>query len=151
MHKPQSSSETSSQISGKNPQSLPESNRSRELYFQQPQQQQQPPSTMSQQPGTQPQKKTATADPLKDKEYIIIHVFDESRKVSKDFQCEKTLLLSQMKYFEKYLKEADSVEEIDISVHCDINIFEWLMKYIKVEKPTLGMQATRFIVQRSTT
>jgi hypothetical protein len=42
-----------------------------------------------------------------------------------------------MKYFEKYLTEATSVEDIDISVHCDIKIFEWLMKYldgISIEK-----------------
>lgn len=36
-----------------------------------------------------------------------------------------------MKYFEKYLTEATSVDDIDISVHCDIKIFEWLMKYLK--------------------
>ena len=36
-----------------------------------------------------------------------------------------------MKYFEKYLTEATSVDDIDISVHCDIKIFEWLLKYIQ--------------------
>ena len=36
-----------------------------------------------------------------------------------------------MKYFENYLTEATSVEDIDISVHCDIKIFEWLMRYLK--------------------
>lgn len=39
-----------------------------------------------------------------------------------------------MKYFEKYLTEATSVEDIDISVHCDIKIFEWLMKYLKLKE-----------------
>ena len=39
-------------------------------------------------------------------EEIIIHVFDENRKVNKDFKCEKNLLLSQMKYFEQYLQDA---------------------------------------------
>jgi Domain of unknown function (DUF3342) len=33
-------------------------------------------------------------------EEIVIHVFDENRKMNKDFKCEKNLLLSQMKYFE---------------------------------------------------
>ena len=61
----------------------------------------------------------------------MIHVFDENRKVNKDFTCEKDLLVSHMKYFEKYLTEATSVDDIDISVHCDIKIFEWLMKYLK--------------------
>lgn len=64
-------------------------------------------------------------------EVIVIHVFDENRKVNKDFTCEKELLVTHMKYFEKYLTEATSVDDIDISVHCDIKIFEWLMKYLK--------------------
>lgn len=72
-------------------------------------------------------------------EVIVIHVFDENRKVNKDFTCEKELLVTHMKYFEKYLTEATSVDDIDISVHCDIKIFEWLMKYLKqkdgLEKP----------------
>jgi hypothetical protein len=36
-----------------------------------------------------------------------------------------------MKYFEKYLTESTSVDDIDISVHCDIKIFEWLMRYLR--------------------
>ena len=63
----------------------------------------------------------------------MIHVFDESWKVNKDFTCEKELLVVNMKYFEKYLTEATSVDDIDISVHCDIKIFEWLMKYLKLK------------------
>ena len=66
-------------------------------------------------------------------EVIVIHVFDENRKVNKDFTCEKELLVTHMKYFEKYLTEATSVDDIDISVHCDIKIFEWLMKYLKLK------------------
>jgi hypothetical protein len=40
------------------------------------------------------------------------------------------MLIKYMKYFEKYLTEASSVDDIDISVHCDIKIFEWLIKYL---------------------
>ena len=36
-----------------------------------------------------------------------------------------------MKYFEKYLSDGNASSEIDISVHCDIKIFEWLMKYLR--------------------
>lgn len=71
------------------------------------------------------------AGALAQQEVIVIHVFDENRKVNKDFTCEKELLVTHMKYFEKYLTEATSVDDIDISVHCDIKIFEWLMKYLK--------------------
>lgn len=59
--------------------------------------------------------------------------------MNRDFKCNKTLLLSQMKYFEQYLVDAHSLDDIDISVHCDIKIFEWLMKYLKDNcEPKLG-------------
>lgn len=74
---------------------------------------------------------SATVGAKKQSEMIVIHVFDENRKINKDFSCEKDLLVNHMKYFEKYLTEATSVDDIDISVHCDIKIFEWLMKYLK--------------------
>ena len=50
-----------------------------------------------------------------------------------------------MKYFAEYLStDAQRWEEVDISVHCDVQIFEWLMKYVKrsniekADKPRLG-------------
>jgi Domain of unknown function (DUF3342) len=74
-------------------------------------------------------------------EEIVIHVFDENRKMNKDFKCEKNLLLSQMKYFEQYLQDAQSLDDIDISVHCDIKIFEWLMRYLKDnQEPKLDLK-----------
>lgn len=42
-----------------------------------------------------------------------------------------------MKYFEKHLKMTDSADDIEISVHCDIKIFEWLMNYLNDLKPNL--------------
>lgn len=42
-----------------------------------------------------------------------------------------------MKYFEKHLKMTDSADDIDISVHCDIKIFEWLMSYLNDLNPNL--------------
>lgn len=35
-----------------------------------------------------------------------------------------------MKYFERFLAENESSCDLDISVHCDVEIFEWLMNYI---------------------
>ena len=55
---------------------------------------------------------------------------DEAKKTTQDFRCDKTLLLSSMKYFEKYLSDQQTLDDIDISVHCDISIFDWLMKYV---------------------
>jgi hypothetical protein len=61
---------------------------------------------------------------------IVIHVCDESRKVNRDFKCSKKLLLKEMKYFESYLSASNQYDDIDISVHCDVYIFEWLMRFI---------------------
>src|SRR5690606_39506337 len=61
---------------------------------------------------------------------VVIHVFDETNNVNKDFVCKRDLLLREMKYFRTYITDNCSFEDIDISVHCDINIFQWLMDYI---------------------
>jgi Domain of unknown function (DUF3342) len=45
-----------------------------------------------------------------------------------------------MKYFEKYLADQKSLDEIDISVHCDISIFEWLMNYVHSRNPVLDVK-----------
>lgn len=63
--------------------------------------------------------------------------------VKRDFQCPRDLLVQEMKYFAEYLStDAQRWEEVDISVHCDVQIFEWLMQYVKRtdsgEKPRLG-------------
>ena len=61
---------------------------------------------------------------------IVIHVCDENRGINKDFTCRKDVLLSEMAYFRSYLNGSESCEDIDISVHCDIQIFQWLIKYL---------------------
>lgn len=62
---------------------------------------------------------------------VVIHVCDESRDLSKDFCCKRDILVNYMKYFDKFLTENENgYDDIDISVHCDIDIFEWLMSYI---------------------
>ncbi|EGZ20615.1 hypothetical protein PHYSODRAFT_491293, partial [Phytophthora sojae] len=61
---------------------------------------------------------------------VVIHVFDEYRKSSKEFMCQRDLLLAKMKYFQAYLNETNEHDEIDISVHCDVEIFELLMEYM---------------------
>ena len=68
---------------------------------------------------------------------VVIHVCDENRQISKDFCCKRDILVKHMKYFEKFLQENESgYDDIDISVHCDVEIFEWLMTYIhEPEKP----------------
>ena len=65
--------------------------------------------------------------------------------VKQDFSCPRDLLIEEMKYFADYLSnDTDRWEDVDISVHCDVLIFDWLMKYVKqrdgrsVEAPKLG-------------
>lgn len=68
---------------------------------------------------------------------IVIHVHDDTNRINKDFICNRDLLISEMKYFKFYLMEPKTkTEEIDISVHCDVNIFQWLMEFIKQERGT---------------
>ena len=62
---------------------------------------------------------------------VVIHVCDESRHSSKDFCCKRDILVKHMKYFDRFLTENENgYDDIDISVHCDIDIFEWLMAFI---------------------
>jgi len=89
---------------------------------------------------------------------IVIHVCDESKRLKQDFTCPKELLVKEMKYFSKSLSIRNSInnspmslhgsksttsisqknlDDIDISVHCDINIFDWLMRYVKRDHPYL--------------
>jgi len=39
------------------------------------------------------------------------------------------LLFTEMRYFEAHASDSYK-EDLDISVHCDIAIFEWLMRYV---------------------
>ena len=71
---------------------------------------------------------------------IVIHVCDENKKMNKDFKCDRNLLLQNMKYFEKYLSDSKNLDDIDISVHCDINIFDWLMRYVHRKEPLLEVK-----------
>ncbi|KAJ8248029.1 hypothetical protein GJAV_G00237410 [Gymnothorax javanicus] len=63
---------------------------------------------------------------------MVIHVCDEAKNLKQDFLCPRDLLVREMKYFAEYLSvDAQRWEEVDISVHCDIQIFDWLMHYVK--------------------
>ena len=71
---------------------------------------------------------------------IVIHVCDENKKMNKDFRCDKQLLVNNMKYFEKYLADSKNADDVDISVHCDISIFDWLMRYIHRKEPLVEIK-----------
>lgn len=66
---------------------------------------------------------------------VLIHVCDEVKGSSKDFSCAQRLLVSKMGYFAD-VTAGQRLEDMDISVHCDLQIFEWLMRWVK--KDTLS-------------
>ncbi|RZC32253.1 hypothetical protein BDFB_000698, partial [Asbolus verrucosus] len=63
---------------------------------------------------------------------VEIHVCDEVKNMKKDFVCNQKLLVEKMGYFAE-VTNGQRLEDMDISVHCDIGIFEWLMKWVKKE------------------
>ena len=69
-------------------------------------------------------------DKLKFRDAIMIHVTDDSKQQNRDFTFSRSLLVKYMKYFEKCLEKISEKDEIDISIHCDVLIFEWLLNYI---------------------
>ena len=69
----------------------------------------------------------------------------------RDFTCPRDLLVREMRYFADYLSsDSQHWGEVDISVHCDVNIFDWLMCYVKqgtmddrgvqIQEPKIGEQ-----------
>lgn len=70
---------------------------------------------------------------------VVIHVCDEVKNTSRDFTCPQNLLISKMGYFAD-VTAGQRLEEMDISVHCDIQIFDWLMKWIKHSSQTQEVQ-----------
>uniref|UniRef100_A0A7N6BPC2 SANT and BTB domain-containing protein n=1 Tax=Anabas testudineus TaxID=64144 RepID=A0A7N6BPC2_ANATE len=63
---------------------------------------------------------------------MVIHVCDETKNLKQDFVCPRDLLVKEMRYFAEYLSvDSQRWEEVDISVHCDVQIFDWLMNYVR--------------------
>jgi hypothetical protein len=62
---------------------------------------------------------------------IVIHVCDESKNLKQDFVCKQSLLVQEMGYFSKVTVKGQKLKDMDISVHCDISVFDWLMRWIK--------------------
>ena len=50
-----------------------------------------------------------------------------------------------MRYFAEYLSsDAQRNDEVDISVHCDVDIFDWLMKYVHRKHKSGGTYKVEF-------
>ena len=63
---------------------------------------------------------------------FIFHVTCLNVVAKKDFTCPRDLIVEEMRYFADYLStDVHVYDDVDISVHCDIGIFDWLMQYAK--------------------
>uniref|UniRef100_A0AAY4DPJ2 SANT and BTB domain-containing protein n=1 Tax=Denticeps clupeoides TaxID=299321 RepID=A0AAY4DPJ2_9TELE len=70
---------------------------------------------------------------------MVIHVCDEAKNLKQDFVCPRDVLVKEMRYFAEYLSvDAQRWDEVDISVHCDVQIFDWLMNYVKRQADVQG-------------
>ncbi|CAF1901250.1 unnamed protein product [Rotaria magnacalcarata] len=91
---------------------------------------------------TQPQENDEHDEKIIEKEnpeasQITITVCDEAKTLKRQFSCNRSLLIREMRYFADYLKdEPDQAEEVDISVHCDLDIFQWLMSFVNRRSAT---------------
>ncbi|KAK6641538.1 hypothetical protein RUM44_013250 [Polyplax serrata] len=75
---------------------------------------------------------TNESDCINDKKEreVVIHVCDEIKNLKRDFKCSQKLLVSQMGYFAE-VTNGQRLEDMDISVHCDVTIFDWLMRWVQ--------------------
>ena len=86
---------------------------------------------------------------FKFKDSIMIHVIDDSKNEKRDFTFSRSLLVKYMKYFDRCLKKISDNDEIDISIHCDAVIFEWLLNYIFAMEEYEKKQADQEKFQRA--
>ena len=61
---------------------------------------------------------------------VTIHVADP-RHGSRDFVCDAQLLLKHMGYFRPLAEGWTPGQDIELSVQCDVEVFHWLMSYVK--------------------
>lgn len=66
----------------------------------------------------------------KEEPEIIIHVCDEGKGIWRDFGCRQSVLTNGMAYFSRVAVRGQSLQDVDISVHCEVAIFEWLLNWI---------------------
>jgi hypothetical protein len=83
--------------------------------------------------GTSSQPSQQEDPQLNSEEHLTIHVCDNARNVKEIFVCSCDLLVREMGYFAKYLMNypRENWSRADISVHCDVSVFTWLMRYVK--------------------
>eukprot|EP01105_Mastigella_eilhardi_P028429 TRINITY_DN935_c0_g1_i2.p1 TRINITY_DN935_c0_g1~~TRINITY_DN935_c0_g1_i2.p1 ORF type:complete len:468 (+),score=124.08 TRINITY_DN935_c0_g1_i2:1379-2782(+) len=72
---------------------------------------------------------------------IVIHVVDKSTGQLRDFRCDRDVLCQSTTYFRELLAQH---EVVDVTVHCNVTIFAWLVQYIHAcapaQRPTLDVK-----------
>ena len=74
---------------------------------------------------------------------ILIHVLDEARHERRDFTCDLRVLLKEMRYFKRHLDadvENKPNSSAEMSVHCDIPTFEWLVDDVEGRGPSMTVR-----------
>ena len=59
----------------------------------------------------------------------VIKVVDQGSGESKELECRLETLTEHMKYFGHYLVGVETGSRVEISVFCDVGIFEWLLRW----------------------
>ncbi|XP_053952884.1 SANT and BTB domain regulator of class switch recombination isoform X1 [Anastrepha ludens] len=97
------------------------------------------------QDDVKPIRKLVTSKRDKKEPEVVIHVCDEDKNSNRDFSCSQRLLVNQMGYFAE-VTAGQKLDEMDISVHCDIQIFDWLIKWMKLtdSAEASGFRKTEF-------
>jgi hypothetical protein len=63
---------------------------------------------------------------------VQITVIDASHKLRRQYTCKRQILLHSMRYFKTILEKEEN-KHVDLSIHCDVSIFEWLLEYIHLD------------------
>ena len=78
---------------------------------------------------------------------IPIKVIDDAHKQEKDYEIEKDVIMKFLHYFEQPSLDGNRIEDIDVSIHCDIKVFEWLINYIQQRGTLTKAEKHRFLTQ----
>ena len=61
---------------------------------------------------------------------ITIQVQDDAHRRCQEFRCAKPTLLQHMPYFRDVVR-GQRLENVDITIHCELAVFGWLMRWVE--------------------
>lgn len=66
----------------------------------------------------------------KQNDMMRINVVDNFKCQKQAFSVSRSLLTKHMAYFNKVLADYAAHDKINITIHCDVGVFSWLLDYI---------------------